>query len=165
MKPRRYLAAGCSLLAAGCAQLPDAGDPAQNAGRVQIESARGPLSMQRVAAILAGLKAKGSELDILQQHIAVEQAIVGTPLSSGNSVLLLQDGVATYRSMFAAIGAATDHINLEAYIIEDDEIGRQFSELLLKKRAEGVHVNLVYDSVGSIGTPKAFKASGRFMVR
>ena len=156
MKPRRYLAAGCSLLAAGCAQLPDAGDPAQNAGRVQIESARGPLSMQRVAAILAGLKGKGSELDILQQHIAVEQAIVGTPLSSGNSVLLLQDGVATYRSMFAAIGAATDHINLEAYIIEDDEIGRQFSELLLKKRAEGVHVNLVYDSVGSIGTPKAF---------
>ena len=57
--------------------------------------------------------------------------------------------------MFAAIGAA-DHINLETYKIEDDEIGRQFSELLLQKRAQGVQVNLLYDSVGSIGTPQAF---------
>jgi phosphatidylserine/phosphatidylglycerophosphate/cardiolipin synthase-like enzyme len=71
-------------------------------------------------------------------------------------VLLLQDGAPTYRAMFAAIGAATDHINLETYKIEDDEIGRQLSELLLQKRAQGVQVNLLYDSVGSIGTPQAF---------
>ena len=50
--------------------------------------------------------------------------------------------------MFSAIRSATDHINLESYIIEDDEIGRQFAELLLQKRAQGVQVNLVYDSVG-----------------
>jgi cardiolipin synthase len=58
--------------------------------------------------------------------------------------------------MLSAIGAATDHINLESYIIEDDEIGRQFAELLLHKRSQGVQVNVVYDSVGSIGTPQAF---------
>jgi cardiolipin synthase len=154
---RRILAAGCCLLAAGCAQLPDAGLSmgARNPAPVEIESARGPLSTKRVAAILSGLSRKG-DLDILQQHVAFEQAIVGTPLSAGNSVLLLQDGAATYRAMFAAIESATDHINLESYIIEDDEIGRQFSELLLLKRSQGVQVNLVYDSVGSIGTPKAF---------
>ena len=155
---RRSLAAVCWLLAAGCAQLPEAG---QSAGAgpaqpVEIESARGPLSTQRVAAILAGLSRNAGDLDILQQHVAVEQAIVGSPLTAGNKVLLLQDGAATYRAMFAAIGAATDHVNLESYIIEDDEIGQQFSELLLQKRARGVQVNLMYDSVGSIGTPQAF---------
>jgi cardiolipin synthase len=123
---------------------------------VEIESARGPLSTQRVAAILAGLSRNAGELDILQQHVALEQAIVGSPLTAGNGVLLLQDGAATYRAMLAAIGAASDHVNLETYIVDDDEIGRQFSALLLQKRAEGVHVALVYDSVGSMGTPKAF---------
>jgi len=155
---RRCLAAGCWLLAAGCAQLPEAGlhMGARDAPQVEIESARGPLSTQRVAAILGGLSRNAGELDILQRHVAVEQAIVGSPLTAGNRVLLLQDGAATYRAMFSAIGAATDHINLETYKIEDDEIGRQFSELLLQKRSQGVQVNLLYDSVGSIGTPKAF---------
>jgi cardiolipin synthase len=127
-----------------------------NTSRVEIESAHGLLSTQRVAGVFARLKGSGGELDILQQHVALEQAIVGTPLTAGNRVLLLHDGAATYRAMFAAIDAASDHINLESYIIEDDEIGRQFSELLLQKRSQGVQVNLVYDSVGSMGTPKAF---------
>jgi cardiolipin synthase len=146
------------LLAAGCAQLPntDLALESRNAPRVEIEGARGPLSTQRVAVILARLSGDKGELDILQQHVALEQAIVGTPLTAGNSVLLLQDGAATYPAMLSAIGSATDHINLESYIIEDDEIGRQFSELLLHKRSQGVQVNVVYDSVGSIGTPQAF---------
>jgi len=155
---KRSLAAGCLLLAAACAQLPDTERALEvrNAPPVEIEGARGPLSTQRVAAILARLSGSAGELDILQQHVALEQAIVGTPLAAGNSVLLLQDGAATYPAMLSAIGAATDHINLESYIIEDDEIGRQFSELLLHKRSQGVQVNLVYDSVGSIGTPQGF---------
>jgi len=40
--------------------------------------------------------------------------------------------------MFAAIESARDHINLETFIIEDDETGRRFADLLLKKRAAGV---------------------------
>lgn len=123
---------------------------------MEINSAHGLLSAQRVRGVFARLKGSGAELDILQQHVGLEQAIVGTPLTAGNSVRLLQDGAATYRAMFAAIDAATDHINLESYIIEDDAIGRQFSELLLQKRSQGVQVNLVYDSVGSMGTPEAF---------
>src|SRR6185295_10481347 len=96
------------------------------------------------------------EIDILEKHAALEQAIVGSPLTAGNKVVLLQDGPATYKAMFAAIGKARNHINLETYIIEDDETGRQFADLLLKKQAQGVQVNLIYDSVGSIHTPKPF---------
>jgi cardiolipin synthase len=154
----RAVCACCWLLAAACAQLPNVGDPvgARYVPQVEIDSAQGPLSARRVAAILAALSRGARDPDILQEHVAVEQAIVGTPLSAGNKVRLLQDGAATYRAMFAAIGAATDHINLESYIIEDDEVGRQLADRLLGKRAQGVQVNLVYDSVGSIGTPKAF---------
>ena len=58
--------------------------------------------------------------------------------------------------MFAAIAQARDHINMETYILEDDEVGQRFAEALLARQAAGVQVNLIYDSVGTIGTPKAF---------
>ena len=146
------------FLAAGCAALPDTDALIdQNAGQAaRFENASGPLSAQKNAAVVADLKSKSGDIDILDKQIALEQAIVGSPLIMGNKVVLLQDGAATYGAMFAAIRAARDHINLESYIIEDDEIGRQFADLLLAQQRRGVQVNLIYDSVGGINTPKAF---------
>jgi len=74
----------------------------------------------------------------------------------GNKLVLLQDGPATYQAMSAAIRQAKDHINLETYIFEDDDIGTQFADLLLERQAAGVQVNLIYDSVGCLNTPKDF---------
>ncbi len=141
-----------------CATLPDADALIErHAGQAaRFENARGPLSAQKSAAILAQLKRQSSDIDILEKQIALEQTIVGSPLIIGNKVTLLQDGPATYAAMFAAIRGARDHINLETYIIEDDEIGRQFTNLLLAAQARGVQVNLIYDSVGSLNTPKGF---------
>ena len=159
MRAIKFALAGyCLLVAAGCATLPDARlyMEGRNPGPVQVEGARGPLSAQKSAAILAELKRKSGNTDILDKHVALEQAIVGSPLTAGNKTVLLQDGPATYKAMLAAIGAAKDHINFETYIFEDDETGRQFADALLTKQAQGVQVNLIYDSVGSIGTPKAF---------
>lgn len=143
---------------AGCATLPDTDALIErHAGQAaRFENARGALSKQRSAATLAELKRKSGDLDILDKQIALEQSISGSPLVLGNKVTLLQDGPATYASMFAAIRAAEDHINLETYIIEDDEIGRQFADLLLEQQARGVQVNLIYDSFGAIRTPPAF---------
>jgi cardiolipin synthase len=86
----------------------------------------------------------------------LEEAVAGSPLVIGNKVTLLKDGPATYQAMLAAIGRARDHVNLETYIFEDDATGRQFADLLLTKRSEGVRVNLLYDSVGGLRTPQAF---------
>ena len=74
----------------------------------------------------------------------------------GNKVVLLPDGPATFQRMFTAIRNAKDHINMETYIIEDDEVGNRFSDALIRKQAQGVQVNFIYDSVGSINTPAAF---------
>jgi len=148
----------CLLAAAGCATLPDTDALiARHAGQAaRFETASGPVSAKRNAAILAELKSKSGDIDILDKQIALEQAIAGSPLTVGNKVTLLQDGPATYAAMFTAIRAARDHVNLETYIIEDDEVGRQFADLLLERQAAGVQVNVIYDSVGGFKTPKAF---------
>ena len=148
----------CLLAAAACATLPDTDALiARHAGQTaRFENARGPLSAEKSAAILAELKRKSGDIDILEKQIALEQAIVGSPLILGNKVTLLQDGPATYAAMFAAIRAARDHINLESYIIDDDETGRQFANLLLEQQSRGTQVNVIYDSFGAVNTPKAF---------
>ena len=84
------------------------------------------------------------------------ESVTESPLTKGNKVALLADGQATYAAMFKAMQAAKDHINVESYIIEDDDTGRQFADLLLQKQAEGVQINVIYDSVGSMKTPASF---------
>jgi cardiolipin synthase len=153
------VAACCSLALAGCASLPDAAHEMEkpHAQAVDFDNAQGPVSASKSAAILGELKSKSGDIDILQKHLALEQAInADSPLVLGNKLVLLQDGPATYQAMFAAIRKAKDHINLETYIFEDDEIGRQFADLLLERQAAGVQVNLIYDSVGCLNTPKGF---------
>jgi cardiolipin synthase len=58
--------------------------------------------------------------------------------------------------MLAAIRAARDHINMETYILDDDEVGQHFAQALIDKQQQGVQVNLIRDSVGTLGTPAAF---------
>ena len=152
------VAAFCLLAATGCATLPDTDALIErHTGQAaRFEDARGSLSAEKSAAILAELKRKSGDIDILEKQIVLEQAIAGSPLILGNKVTLLQDGPDTYAAMFAAIRKAQDHINLESYIIEDDEIGQKFADLLLERQRQGIQVNLIYDSVGGIQTPKAY---------
>jgi len=143
---------------AGCSSLPTiVPDLARPAGpAVQLESARGPLSPAQSKAVLDRLSASGQPTNIFDRHLALEEAIVGSPLTTGNQVTLLRDGPATYDAMLTAIAAARDHINMETYILEDDEIGQRFARALIDKQRQGVQVNLIRDSVGTIGTPAAF---------
>ena len=102
------------------------------------------------------LKRSVDPTDILGRHTAVVESVTESPLTKGNKVALLADGQDTYAAMFKALKNAKNHINLETYIIEDDDVGRQFADLLLQKQAEGIQVNLIYDSVGSINTPASY---------
>lgn len=147
------------IICAGCTSPPDASRQAEkpDAHPVEFEGARGPVSERKSAAIIEELKSKSGDIDILQKHLATEQAInADSPLVLGNKLVLLQDGPATYQAMFAATRKANDHINLETYIFEDDDIGKQFANMLMEKQAAGVQVNLIYDSIGCMNTPKEF---------
>jgi len=156
---RRALAICCLLTGAGCATLPDAAREMETPHTqvVEFEGARGPVSAGRSDAIIDKLQSTSGDIDILQKHLAMEQAInIDSPLVLGNHLTLLQDGPATYLAMFAAMREAKDHIHLETYIFEDDDIGKQFADLLLERQAAGIQVNLIYDSVGCLNTPKEF---------
>jgi len=76
-------------------------------------------------------------------------ALTGGPLSTGNDVTILKNGVQIFPSMLSAIRSAKKTINLEFYIFWDGEIGRQFAETLAEKARSGVQVKVILDAVGS----------------
>jgi len=78
------------------------------------------------------------------------------PLNAGNRVGALIDGPQTYAAIESDLRAARHHIHLETFIFGADDIGRRFGELLAGKRKEGVEVRVLYDSIGSMDTPKDF---------
>jgi len=161
IKPSLFFILSVSVLlpGSGCATLPqvsDVIDEARTQEPPQILSARGLLSPEKSKALMERLKGSVAPTDLLERYGAVIESVSGSPLTSGNKVTLLIDGPATYAAMFKAMESARDHINLETFIIEDDETGRRFSDLLLKKQAEGVQVNLIYDSRGGFRTPDPF---------
>jgi len=124
---------------------------------VQVEGPRGPLSVKQSQAIIKDLQKRNKgETNIFDRHLALEEAIVGSPLIVGNKVTLLIDGPTTYKAMFDAIEKAKDHINLETYIFDPDEIGQKFADALIAKQREGVQVNIIFDSVGTLNTPAEF---------
>lgn len=123
---------------------------------MQISGVQGPLSSEQSKAILKRLSSRDQETGIFERHLALEESIVGSPLTSGNDVRLLQDGPGTYQAMFAAIQAAQDHINMETYILDDDDVGQRFAQALIEKQQQGVQVNLIHDSVGTHNTPAEF---------
>ncbi len=147
-------------LSSGCAALPNVAEKIDETPTTQqprqIAAAKGLLSPQKSRAIMERLQRSVDPTDILGRHLAVVESVTESPLTKGNKVILLADGQATYAAMFKTLGKAKDHINLESYIIEDDETGRRFADLLLEKQAQGVQVNLIYDSVGSMNTPAPF---------
>ncbi len=147
-----------SFVLAGCSSLPTFVPDLsrRDAPAVQLSGARGLLSASQSKAVLQRLSSQGAPTDIYARHLALEEAIVGSPLTTGNRVRLLQDGPATYHAMLAAIAAARDHVNMETYILDDDAVGQQFAQALIARQRDGVQVNLIHDSVGTLDTPQAF---------
>ncbi len=130
---------------------------AESAQKPQIIGPRGPLTPAQIKAKVDQLTDTPGQDALLQRHMAIEQAIVETPLVAGEATHLLKDGVITFRAMFAAIRSAKHSVNLEYFIFEDVESdGVHLGDLLLAKRQEGVAVNVIDDSFGSGDTPKAF---------
>jgi cardiolipin synthase len=148
-----------ALALAGCSSLPvitpDMSRPDPTG--VQFQAANGRiLSPERSRELLAQLASGGQGTDVLAHHLALEQAVAETPLVVGNHVTILENGPNTYAAMFDAIASARDSINMETYILEEDDVGKQFADALIAKQAQGVQVNLSHDSVGTLHTSKAF---------
>lgn len=159
--PALFVVLSCVLLLSGCASLPNIRTvlhrPATTRGSTPaIIDAHKRLTARQSRAVIEKLKRRNLPTGIMERHLAVEEAISGNPLVTGNNVTLLIDGPATYASMSEAIQNARDHINVETFTLAADEVGWGFADRLARKAAEGVQVNLIYDSAGSFGAPSAF---------
>jgi cardiolipin synthase len=154
----RHVLVACGLVAAACAALPvfePAPAPAPSAQEVRVKDGAGRV-VARPAAAVAREADRGAGSDLLERHLAQVEYALDAPLVRGNDGALLIDGPATHRAMFDAIGRARDHVNLQTYILEATGPGEALAALLIRKRAQGVKVNVLYDSVGSMGTPQEF---------
>lgn len=70
-------------------------------------------------------------------------------LTANNAVKLLINGEMKFPEVLRALESAKHHIHIEYYIYEDDEIGREIEEVLIRKAKEGVEVRFIYDDFGS----------------
>jgi cardiolipin synthase len=118
---------------------------------------QGPLTARQAQRVIARIQEhQETPSDILQRHLAFEQALTNVPLAVGNRVTLLKNATDTYRAMLAAIAGATDTINIAMYTFSNGPIGQMFANALIARQRNGVHVSLMYDGLGSLGTPASF---------
>ena len=77
-----------------------------------------------------------------------------SPLTRENRVKLLLNGEEKFPEVMKVLEGAQQHIHMEYYIYDQDEIGMAIIELLIKKSKEGVEVRFIYDDFGSPGIKK-----------
>lgn len=145
-----------------CAQLPTVNEhellqEASGSQQIRVYGTRGPLSTWQTRRVLDRVNAQAPDADAFDRQLAIEQVIAESPLYAGNGVRVLVDGKQTFPAMFAAMQGAQHFIYLEYYTLQDVKSGgRTLSDLLAAKSRAGIRVRVIYDAVGSLGTPAAF---------
>ena len=153
---RYWLLLVCLLLSA-CARLPDLKylkEPLNTPTTPSVVNGQGALSERDASSLLA--RRLGQTKIDAKALASLEEAATGRPLIAGNKVTLLFDGPATITAMMAAVTQAKDSINLETYLFDQDPMGLKFSDLLIARQKEGIQVSIIYDCVGTLGTPQTF---------
>lgn len=69
--------------------------------------------------------------------------------TSNNHIQLLINGEAKFPLFLEDIAQAKHHIHLEYYIFDEDELGVQILDALVKKAKEGVEIRIIIDDFGS----------------
>jgi cardiolipin synthase A/B len=114
------------------------------------------LSAADAEALLESALKEYADDSKIQRLIASVREASTAPLTAGNAVQALVDGPQTFAAIEASVAEAKHHVHVETFIYDDDKLGRRFGELLARKRAEGVEVRLLYDSIGSMETEPVF---------
>ncbi len=79
-----------------------------------------------------------------------------TPIEHNLNIEFYFTGKNALNAMYKEIANAKKHIHLQSYIIVNDETGRRFRDLLIRKANEGLEVRVIYDGLGSLSLKKDF---------
>ena len=77
-------------------------------------------------------------------------AFVGTPFVAGNRITRLMNGDEIFPAMLSAIRAATNTINLEAFLWHSGPLSDEFIAAISERARAGVQVRIITDAVGSM---------------
>jgi len=80
----------------------------------------------------------------------------GADLLRYNKVEILIDGDKTFSSIKKALREAKSFINMEYFIIKDDELGIEIRDILLDAARRGIKVKVLYDAIGSWSLTKQY---------
>ncbi len=126
-----------------------------NGRKEKLFSLKGAKDLQRINAWLEEFLVEWKQVetpDSFQEKSGLVSLLMSNSkalITEDNRAEVLQDGKATFQSIFSAILRARHHIHLQFYVIEDGELLNELIDLLIDKRQEGVEVRVMFDSVGS----------------
>lgn len=102
--------------------------------------------------------------DTSRQLISLVNKLTEPHLFEGNDIETFTEGLDKFEAMKRDIEQARQYIHVQYFIIEDDEVGNELIDLLIRKAHEGVQVRVLYDYVGSFYMPsrvlKKMRAAG-----
>jgi cardiolipin synthase len=87
------------------------------------------------------------------------QRYEATPLTAGNHLEHYETGEPAFNDMLESIRNAREHIHLETFIFQPDDLGKLFLEALTAAARRGVQVRLLYDAMGSLHLSRKYLAS------
>ena len=91
-----------------------------------------------------------------RQQIRLARSLAGVRYYPDNNIQIYTDGASKFQTLERDLNAAKKYICLQYYIIEDDSLGQQISDLLILKARQGVEVRIIYDGAGSFPVRNSF---------
>lgn len=131
----------------------------RNIQNKRIISRRNRRKLRRLGAGGGTDPAKIEDAGAVMPQINLAYALCGSHYYEGNDVGIFDNGQEKFDALLADIAAARSYINMQYYIIVNDNIGIRVMEALMERARAGVKVRLIYDHVGS------FKLSNRYLRR
>lgn len=104
------------------------------------------MSRERKKELLAEIESEFEKLEKSIIRLGFEAKT--TALVGYNDLKIYTNGKDKFADLFEDIKNAEKFIHANYYIIQDDELGDKFINLLTKKAQEGVEVRLLYDKMG-----------------
>lgn len=124
---------------------------------IRVHGSRGPLSQREADRLLKRLALTAPNEDEFDRHLAVEQALSGSSLYTGNRIAILRDGQQSFGAIFNVLHHAQHYLYLEYFILQDVTFDHEaLKDLLIERHRHGVQIDIIYDTVGSLQTPSAF---------
>lgn len=105
------------------------------------------------------ISSRGARPNDSEEFLSYIEALTDAKANRHSTFDVLTNGGCFYPAQLAAIRAARENINIEAYIFHRGDIGRQYLDALVERARAGVKVNLVLDAFGSHSVNKKYFAA------